>query len=122
MSRGAVLNTLFPDLPEFVAVAKLGDIPEGEGRTYPVNGKMIAIFFTDGEYFAIDDACPHAGASLAAGWVEDGAVTCPWHAWRFCVKNGTWLDSPKSPLRAGTYPIRIQGDDVLVGVPPEVKK
>jgi len=102
----------------FTAIAKLGDIPAGEGRHYPVNGKLIAVFFTDGEYYALDDACPHMGASLSAGWVEDGAVICPWHAWRFCVKDGKWLDSPKSPLCATSYPIRIDGDDILVCVPP----
>ena len=103
-------------MPDFINVAKTGDIPPGEGRTYPVEGRMIAIFFVDGEYFAIDDACPHMGASLAAGWVDDGAVTCPWHAWRFCVKDGTWLDNPKSNLKTDTYPIRIEGDDIAVAV------
>jgi len=102
---------------EFVAVAKVGDIPEGEGRTYPVNNRMVGIFFVDGEYFAINDACPHMGASLAAGYVEEGAVTCPWHAWRFCVKDGLWLDNPKSDLKTDCYQVRVQGDDIEVCVP-----
>jgi len=102
---------------QYISIAKVGDIPAGEGRTFPVDGRMIAVFFVDGEYFAIDDACPHMGASLAAGYVEEGAVTCPWHAWRFCVKDGTWLDSPKSPLRAGTYPLRIENDEIQVAIP-----
>lgn len=103
---------------EFVAIAKVGDIPAGEGRCYPINGRMIAMFFTDGEYRAIDDFCPHMGASLSAGWVEEGAVTCPWHAWRFCTREGTWLDNPRSPLRVGTYEVKIEGDDIFVRVPP----
>ncbi|WP_437226962.1 Rieske (2Fe-2S) protein [Planctomicrobium sp. SH661] len=103
-------------MANFIPIAKVGDIPSGEGRTYPVHSKMIAVFFADGEYFAIDDACPHMGASLGAGWVENGAVMCPWHAWRFCIRDGSWLDNPKSPLRAGSYPVEIRGDDICVAV------
>ena len=47
-------------------------------------------------YFAIDDVCPHMGASLSGGYVEDGIVTCPWHAWRFRLTDGTWADNPRS--------------------------
>jgi len=104
-------------MPEFLAVAKLGDIPEGEGRSYPVNGKMIAIFHTEGEYSAIGDTCPHMGASLAAGYVEGNAVTCPWHAWRFCIHEGTWLDNPNPNLNVPTYEVRVEGEDILVEVP-----
>ncbi|MCA9081679.1 MAG: Rieske (2Fe-2S) protein [Planctomycetaceae bacterium] len=101
----------------FVKVAKLGDIPAGEGRHYPVNGRMVAIFFVDGAYHAINDSCPHMGASLSAGYVEEGAVYCPWHAWRFSIHDGSWLDSPKSPLKCERYELRIEGDDILVEVP-----
>ena len=104
-------------MSEFVSVARVGDIPLNEGRSYPVNGTMVGIFRLDDGYFAINDFCPHMGASLASGHVEDGSVMCPWHAWSFCVKNGTWLDSPKSPVRTPTYEVRIEGDDILVCVP-----
>ncbi len=104
-------------MPEFLAVAKLGDIPDGEGRSYPVNGTMIAIFFVNDEYHAIGDACPHMGAPLAGGYVEGEAVTCPWHAWRFCIKDGTWLDNPRPELAVPSYEVRIEGDDILVEIP-----
>lgn len=102
---------------EFVSIAKVGDIPAGEGRCYPVHGRMIAVFFSEGEYFALDDVCPHMGASLAGGWAEGRTVTCPWHAWRFCGREGVWLDNPRSPLKVGTYELRIEGDEILVRVP-----
>jgi nitrite reductase (NADH) small subunit/3-phenylpropionate/trans-cinnamate dioxygenase ferredoxin subunit len=104
-------------MSEFISVAKLGDIPEGEGRSYPVDGVMVAIFHVDGEYTAIHDTCPHMGASLADGYVEEGAVTCPWHAWRFCVREGTWLDNPKSSVKTDTYQVRLQGNEIQVLVP-----
>jgi nitrite reductase (NADH) small subunit len=110
-------------MPDFLTVAKVGDIPEGEGRSYPVNGKMIALFNLGGEYSAINDTCPHMGASLATGYIEDNGVVCPWHAWRFCIKNGTWLDSPNSKLNLDCYEVRIEGDEIRVEVPvpPETK-
>ena len=104
-------------MPDFLTVAKVGDIPEGEGRAYPVNGKMIAVFNSGGEYSAISDTCPHMGASLATGYVGDNSVLCPWHAWKFCIKNGTWLDNPNSKLDLDCYEVRIEGDEIQVEVP-----
>lgn len=104
-------------VPEFQTVAHIGDIPAGEGRAYCVRGKMVAVFFVDGEYTAINDICPHMGASLASGYVENGGVACPWHAWRFCVKTGTWLDNPKSKIKTDVYPVRVVGQEIQVQVP-----
>ncbi|MGD9853708.1 MAG: Rieske (2Fe-2S) protein [Planctomycetaceae bacterium] len=100
-------------------VAKTHEIPTGSGRTFAVDGRLIAVFEVDGDYYAINDLCPHMGASLGEGSIESGAVTCPWHAWRFCVKDGTWLDNPKASLKTETYPVRIEGDTLLVDVSPE---
>lgn len=105
---------------EYVAVAQVGEIPEGEGRSFAIAGKMIGVFLIDGEYFAINDLCPHMGASLAAGYVEAGAVSCPWHAWRFCVKDGRWLDAPKSNVKTDCYPVRVTGESIEVLVEPDV--
>jgi nitrite reductase (NADH) small subunit len=104
-------------MAEFQTVAHVGDIPEGGGRSFCVKGKMIAIFFVKGEYSAINDLCPHMGASLAAGYVEDNGVICPWHAWRFCIKSGTWLDNPNSKTRTESYPVRLIGNEIQVEVP-----
>jgi nitrite reductase (NADH) small subunit len=101
-------------MPEFVSVARVGDIPAGEGRAFRVGQKLVAVFYVDGQYTAIDDICPHMGASLATGYVEDGGVTCPWHAWRFSIKDGTWLDNPQSKLCQKTYQVQVIGDEVCV--------
>ena len=105
-------------ISEFQTVARVGDIPAGEGRAFPVNGTMVAVFCVNGEYTAVNDFCPHMGASLASGYVEDGAVTCPWHAWRFCVRDGTWLDNPNGKVKTNCYELRIVGEEIQVRVPP----
>jgi nitrite reductase (NADH) small subunit/3-phenylpropionate/trans-cinnamate dioxygenase ferredoxin subunit len=66
-----------------------------------------------GRYQAIDDICPHMGASLGAGYLdEEGVVTCPWHAWRFRVCDGKWADNPR--LSVDTFEVRVQGDEIQV--------
>jgi nitrite reductase (NADH) small subunit/3-phenylpropionate/trans-cinnamate dioxygenase ferredoxin subunit len=103
-------------MPEFHRVCRVGDVPEGEGTTVQVCGKLIALFCIDGQHHAIDDTCPHMGASLAGGYVENDVVTCPWHAWRFRVTDGSWADNPR--VKIGSYPVRVEGDEVQVGVEP----
>ena len=104
-------------MAEFQTVAKVGEIPAGEGRTFAVSGQLVAVFYVDDEYHAINDLCPHMGASLAGGYVEDGTVACPWHAWRFCVKDGTWVDNPESSLKTDSYELRIVDGDIQVLIP-----
>ena len=108
---------------DFVTVAKVGEIPPGEGRAFTVNSRRVAIFFQKGAYYAINDTCPHMGASLADGYLDDTGVLCPWHAWKFCVRNGTWLDNPKSQIKTDTYEVRVSGDEIQVMLRhPEPKK
>ena len=102
-------------MSDFLTVCKVSDVVEGEGKCVEVNGKLIAIFLDQGAYFAITDVCPHMGASLSSGYVEGNAVTCPWHAWRFCVEDGVWLDNPR--VKTDCYEVRIQGDEIQVLVP-----
>ena len=106
-------------MSEFETIARVGDIPQGEGRAFQVNGKMVGVFHVEGEYFAINDTCPHMGASLATGYVDDGAVVCPWHAWKFCIKDGTWLDNPQAKLKNDTYEIRVEEEEIQVRVPAQ---
>lgn len=100
----------------FVTVARVGDIPEGQGRCFPIGGTMVAVFLNKGQYFALNDFCPHMGASLSEGYVEDGVVMCPWHAWRFSLCDGTWMDNSRSGIRTATYEIRIEGEQIQVRV------
>ena len=98
---------------EFVTVARVGDLAEGEGRTVTVGERLVALFLHGGEYLAIDDLCPHQGASLGGGPVDkDGAVMCPWHGWRFCLRDGKWADNPR--LGVDTFETRVVGEEVQV--------
>ena len=102
--------------PPFTPVAKAGSIPAGEGRVFEVSGRLVAVFFDGVRYSAIDDLCPHMGASLGSGPLVDGVVTCPWHAWQFRLCDGTWCDNPK--LKVDVFEVRVVGDTIEVCVPP----
>ncbi len=97
-------------MTEFQTVAKVGDIPEGDARTFDVFEQTVAVFLNDGQYHAIDDFCPHMGASLAGGYCDGETVTCPWHAWRFCIKDGSWDENPK--IKIAAFEVRVQEDEI----------
>ncbi len=99
---------------QFQTVARVGEIPEGEGRVFEVEDRMIAVFLDQGHYYAIDDACPHQGAPLSDGVVFDKSVTCTWHGWRFSLEDGRHLEGTR--CRVSTYPVRVEGDEIQVSV------
>jgi nitrite reductase (NADH) small subunit/3-phenylpropionate/trans-cinnamate dioxygenase ferredoxin subunit len=101
-------------MSEFQTVCRVGELNEGEARTVEVGNKLVAVFRSQGQYFAIDDVCPHMGASLGGGYVEDGVVTCPWHAWRFRLADGAWADYPR--VKIGCHAVRVVGDEIQVRV------
>lgn len=100
-------------MSEFVTIAKVTDIAAGTSKAFNLGTKTVALFHqADGSWAAIDDYCPHMGASLAEGSMRDGVVECPWHAWQFRITDGTWVNSPR--LKIGCYDVRVVGDEVQV--------
>ncbi len=93
-------------------VAKCSDIPQGQGRSFEVNDRIVAIFHVGDQFYAIDDACPHMGASLSVGELDGCVVTCPLHAWRFDVSNGTWCDNPR--VSTDSFPLTVEGAELFI--------
>jgi len=96
-----------------IEVAKVSDIALGTAKQVEVDGEMIAIFNIDGEFFAINDCCTHAQASLSEGTIEDKTVTCPWHGAQFDLKTGKNLTMP-APTPVQTYTLKIEGDAIKI--------
>ena len=59
-----------------------------------VEGKEIGVYLLDGNYYALEDVCPHAYALLSQGFVDDGKVECPLHEALFDVRTGQCLREP----------------------------
>jgi nitrite reductase/ring-hydroxylating ferredoxin subunit len=100
---------------DFRAVARVGEIPAATAKICEVAGRLVAVFFDGERYHAIDDLCPHMGASLGSGPLVDGVVTCPWHAWRFRLCDGAWCDNPN--LRVDVFEVRVDDEVISVRVP-----
>ncbi len=100
-------------MAELVRILSVTELPgDGEAREAACGGKMLCIANVGGSINAMDNACPHRGGPLGEGIVENGKVICPWHAWAFDVITGEAEHSPGD--KVAVYPVRIEGDDVMV--------
>jgi len=99
-------------MSQLFKVCATDEITEGQGLSYQVHDRVVAIFKVDGQFYAIDDACPHMGASLSAGHLDGCVIACPLHAWRFDVRDGTWCDNPR--VATDSFPVTIKDDHVYV--------
>jgi nitrite reductase/ring-hydroxylating ferredoxin subunit len=99
----------------FTKVAQVSDVPQGKAKQISVNGKTVALFNVNGNFFAIDNECPHRGGPLAEGEVDAAKVTCPWHGAAFDVTSGACL-APPARTGVTTYKVQVVGQDVQVDV------
>ena len=107
-------------MAEYRTVCKLSELRSDCGKTVAVGDRLVALFLHEGRPCAIDDVCPHMGASLGGGDLENGVVTCLWHGWRFRVADGTWADNPR--IKIASFAVRVVGEDVQVLEPDSPKK
>ena len=112
-------------------VARTSEIPPGGNKVVEVNGRDIVVFHVNGEFFALLNRCPHAGAPLEKaacvarltstepGVYERSRVgellRCAWHGWEFDMRNGqSWFDPKRVKIRS--YPVVIEdGEDAGQG-------
>jgi nitrite reductase/ring-hydroxylating ferredoxin subunit len=101
-------------LPRFVHAAKLSRLEEGRGYIVSVEGIKVALFLCGSEVYAIKNQCPHMGGDLGEGLLTGDVIRCPWHGWKFSIKTGKMPETEVVAVR--TYEVKIDGDDVLIGV------
>ncbi len=100
-------------MPNWVKVAKAGQIAEGEALGVTAEGKEIALYLVNGAYRATANICSHAYALLSDGFLDEYQIECPLHAARFDIRTGRALGGP-AMKDIKVYPIRHNGDDILV--------
>ena len=113
-------------------VATVDQIPPGQRKLVEAGGRAIVVYNLGGEFFALNNRCPHRGGSLAdgiqTGLVESTApgqysysrpgemVKCPWHGWEFDIRTGkSWCDP--SRLRIRQYPVAVRAGTRLMEGP-----
>lgn len=101
--------------PTVSVVGPLSDLTPGEGRTYVVNGRQIAVFLlTDGTVRAVEAVCPHRGGPLADGQVDRAVVVCPLHQYMFRLDDGTCTSDGVGSVT--TFPAEIIDGAIAVSV------
>ena len=96
-------------MKRWVRVAQESEVIAAGRHVVEIGDARIALFSIaeQNKIHAIDDRCPHVGASLAGGKVEGLVVSCPWHHARFSLTTGANLSPPDfGPVRA--YSVRIE--------------
>jgi NAD(P)H-dependent nitrite reductase small subunit len=99
-------------MSEFKTVARVHDLPPDGKLVVTVDGLQIALFHSEGAFHALDNACPHRGGPLSAGFTEGGRVFCPLHGWAFELSSGRCFDRPDKPVRC--YPLRVCNDEIQI--------
>ena len=99
---------------KFVVVANVNDIIEGSGKVVEAEGKEIALFKVNGNFFALTNTCAHMGGPLGEGSLEKEEVVCPWHHWRYNVKTGFCINVPGA--KVDSYKAKVENGKVLVEV------
>jgi nitrite reductase/ring-hydroxylating ferredoxin subunit/multimeric flavodoxin WrbA len=106
-------------MASFVRVCSKGDFVHNRYLA-TVNGKQVAIFQIDGEYYGISNVCAHIGGPIIDGDLDKhGHVVCPWHGYRYDPKTGKAPGG--SPERVETFDVKVDGEDVLVSAEPTSK-
>ncbi len=88
---------------------------EAEVKVYVFEGNPIAVFRLEDGFYAIDDTCSHAEASLAEGEIDDHEVECPLHGALFDIKTGKNLSLPAVvPVRS--YPVKVENGELYLQI------
>jgi nitrite reductase/ring-hydroxylating ferredoxin subunit/multimeric flavodoxin WrbA len=102
-------------------VCLLTEIKSGTSKSFSIKTEeqkniVIAVFNLNGKFYAISDCCIHKGGPLSKGFLDGDIITCPWHGWKYSVKNG------KSPHEGGdsinSYDVKIKRNKVYVNSIP----
>ena len=99
---------------EFIPVARVDEIPSGEGRVVKVKNKTVALFNVAGRFYAINNICPHEGGPLAKGKLKGHVVSCPWHDLQFDVRNGFGTEG--GGYCVASYQVRVEANQVYVSL------
>jgi nitrite reductase (NADH) small subunit len=88
-----------------ILVGEVAQLPMGEGRTYAVGGRHVALFHTRaGDIFATQAECPHRGGPLADGLVGGTHIICPLHDRVFDLRTG---EGPEPECALEVFPVSL---------------
>jgi nitrite reductase/ring-hydroxylating ferredoxin subunit len=97
-----------------ITAGQVADLPAGSGVTIELeSGQELALFNVDGQFYALENFCPHRGAPLADGALCETAVECSWHGWRFDLRDGRCAEHNAT---LETYEVTIENGAIRIKV------
>ncbi len=98
----------------WIKVTKIGNVLTNTGLAVEVEGRAVALYKVDGQVYAIDGICPHAGGPLAEGSLNGCLAMCPWHGWEFDVKTGKCDFNPEIAVK--TFPVKEDKGEIYISL------
>ena len=106
----------------FVRLAGLEELEVDHGHRVELGDEdAVALIRTGDGVYAVEDVCSHEEYPLSEGWVEDHTVECALHGSRFDLVTGD-PDSPPAVRPVRIFPVKVDGEDVLVDLPDDWAK
>jgi 3-phenylpropionate/trans-cinnamate dioxygenase ferredoxin subunit len=93
------------------------ELAAGGRRLLWREGREVVLFRVADRHYALDDRCPHAGASLCSGKLEGSSLTCRAHGRRFDLASGCLLGAADGPA-VQTFAVRIRNGRVEIDLEP----
>jgi len=109
-----VLEEVVPGTLVEVPVARFEDLAPGVPRHVKIGKRDLAVVRVGDAVFALSNLCRHAFGPLSEGFVDGFYLMCPWHGWRYDVRDGS-TDHPGADV--STFPVSLRDDIVYVAVP-----
>src|SRR3954466_16027882 len=82
---------------------------------FELRSEKILVTRTEKGFYAVQDKCPHNGASLSKGFCsKQNEIICPLHRYSFNLETGKATSGGGYALK--TYPIDITPNGVYVGI------
>ena len=107
-----------PD-PQWIAAGPCASLAPGARKlVFLQGGASVLVLNLDGQFFALENSCPHAGASIAGGPCVGHVISCPSHGLRFDVRNGQCTASPG--LRIPTHEVVVEDGQLWLSPPESV--
>ena len=90
-----------------VDAGSVEELQRAQVRVVSAGGHTIALFWSEGRVYAVDNRCPHMGFPMSRGSIANGIITCHWHHARFELGGGCTFDPFADDLP--TFPVESPG-------------
>ncbi|HQU73256.1 MAG TPA: Rieske (2Fe-2S) protein [Calditrichia bacterium] len=95
-------------------------IPRGKRAVFDLpGGSQVLVLHHKKRWLAIENRCPHAGATLSEGLIKGPSLMCVWHGWTFDLESGVCRTHPETSLKF--FPLRLVEGELWLQIETEDK-